>query len=101
MTVKFGKRRETHATGPKMMSRLSYDEVVVLPVAGIADGEEVDMQVDVAEGDEAGVGALAEVRRRGVVSGPVKAHPIPATVFALGAPAAPAMAGDRPDAGEA
>ena len=83
------------------MAKLSYVEEVVLPVAGRAEREEVDVQEDVAEGGEPGVGALAEVRRRGVVSDPVKAHPIPATVAATGAPATPAMASDRPDAGEA
>ena len=74
---------------------------MVLPVAGRAEREEVDVQEDVAEGGEPGVGALAEVRRRGVVRRAVKAHPMPATIAGTGAPAAPAMAGDRPDAGDA
>ena len=94
-------RQARGATGPKMMATLSYVEEVVLPVAGVAEREEVDLQEDVAEGGVPGVGALAEVRRCGVVGRPVKAKPVPATVPSSRAPAAPAVAGDRRDAGEA
>ena len=84
-----------------MIAKASHVEEVVLPVAGRAEREEVDVQEDVAEGGEPGVGALAEVRRRGVVRYTIKAHPMPATVTATGAPAAPAMAGYRRDASKA
>ena len=68
-------------------------KLVVLPVAGSADREELYVDDDIYQRGEARVRGLAEIRRRGVPSDAIEAIPVPAAMAASGAATAKDVGG--------